>query len=358
MRLQELVNLSYAIYAIIVLMILYIFFYPVPIDPQVWTPPKAPPLEGDYAPNDLLSKITRYEGKCLHCEDVAIDSLGRLYGAAENGEIVRFDPQTGTAEVFANTEGRPLGMDFDPRGNLMVADSYKGLLSISGNGKIRTLATEYGGRSFGFTDDLEVAKDGTIYFSDASWKFPVANYTLDLLEHSPNGRLFAYNQATKQTTLLLDSLYFANGIALSDDQSFVLVNETGMYRVTRYWLTGPKKEQHDTFIANLPGFPDGISSGDDSIFWLTLISPRKPTLDDIMDKPFWRKVLVRLPQFLQPKPKRYGFILGLDQNGKVIYNLQDPKGGFAQISSVQQFGNQLYLGSLAEEAIGVLSIPK
>ncbi len=346
------------IFVLILLLLLYLFLFPVPIDPQAWTPPAAPPLEGDYAPNDLMSKIARLEGRCLHCEDVAIDSLGRLYGASENGEIIRFDPQGGTADVFADTDGRPLGLDFDSIGNLIVTDSYKGLLSIDSTGKITTLATEYGGRSFGFADDLEVAKDGTIYFSDASWKFPVANYTLDLLEHSPNGRLFAYNPATKKTSLLLDSLYFANGIAVSEDQSFVLVNETGMYRVTRYWLTGPKKGNHDTFIDNLPGFPDGISSGEEGIFWLTLISPRKPAMDAVMDKPFLRKILVRLPQSLQPKPERYGFILGLDQSGKTVYNMQDPTGGFAQISSVQQFGDNLYLGSLAEESIGVLPIPK
>jgi hypothetical protein len=108
----------------------------------------------------------------------------------------------------------------------------------------------------------------------------------------------------------------------------------------------------------LPGFPDGISRGDDGIFWLTLISPRKKALDGVSPYPFVRKMLVRLPAPLQPKAGNWGFVLGLDREGNIVHNLQDPKGGYSQISSVQQFRNQLYFGSLAEDAVGVIDVPK
>jgi sugar lactone lactonase YvrE len=39
----------------------------------------------------------------------------------------------------------------------------------------------------------------------------------------------------------------------------VLVNETGAYRISRYWLTGPKAGTHDMFIDNLPGLPDNLA---------------------------------------------------------------------------------------------------
>ena len=77
-----------------------------------------------------------------------------------------------------------------------------------------------------------------------------------------------------------------------------------------------------------------------------------------MDKPFVRKIAVRLPDAMQPAPQRYGFILGLDKDGNIVHNLQDPKGGFAEIASVQQFGDKLYFGSLgAEDAVGMMSAP-
>ena len=339
--------------ALFLLLVLYLLFFPVPIEPAAWSPSPAPAMEGDYAVNEKLKDIEQlFSGFCPQCEDVAIDSRGRIYGSASDGRILRFAGAEALPEVLANTGGRPLGLDFDRSGNLIVADAVKGLLSIDPAGDVRLLVAEHGGRPFLFTDDVEVGPDGRYYFSDASWRFPIKDYKLDILEHRPNGRLLVYDPLSGQTDLLCDSLYFANGVAVSADTSFVLVNETNTYSVRRYWLSGPRAGTSEMFIENLPSFPDGISRGSDGIFWLALVSPRNALVDQLMDKPFWRKVLARLPAFLQPAPQPYGFVLGLDSNGKVIYNLQDPAGGFSQITSVQEYQGQLYLGSLTETAIG------
>jgi len=69
-------------------------------------------------------------------EDVAIDSMGRIYGGQLNGDIVEFD-KAGNRKVIANTKGRPLGLHFDKQKNLIVADATSGLLSIDINtGKV------------------------------------------------------------------------------------------------------------------------------------------------------------------------------------------------------------------------------
>ncbi len=343
---------------IFLVLLAYLLLYPVPIEPAKWTPPAAPALTGKYAPNDKLAAIKHlFDGKCQGCEDVAVDSTGTIYGGNEGGDIMKMTPN-GKASVLVNTGGRPLGLHIDNQGNILVADAVKGLLSISQTGEITTLSTTHNDTPFLFTDDLETDDDGVIYFSDASDRFGIHDYKLDLFEHQPNGRLLSYDPKTKKTNLLLDKLYFANGIAVSHDNDFILVNETGKYRVTRYWLKGAKAGTSEVFIDNLPGFPDGVSRGSDGVFWLTLISPRDPQLDGIMDKPFVRKIVVRLPDAAQPAPRRYGFILGLDKDANIIHNLQDPKGRFAEIASVQQFGDKLYFGSLhAEDAVGMMSAP-
>ena len=143
------------------------------------------------------------------------------------------------------------------------------------------------------------------------------------MEHRGNGRFLAYDPKTKTTRTLLRDLSFANGVAVSPDQSFALVVETAKYRVHRVWLSGPKAGQSDIFIDNLPGFPDGITSNGKGKFWLALVTPRDETLDKLLPQPFLRKVVMRLPKFLQPAPKRYSFVLGLDLNGQVTDNLQN-----------------------------------
>ena len=101
---------------------------------------------------------------------------------------------------------------------------------------------------------------------------------------------------------------------MSPDQSFVLVAETGAYRVKRLWLQGAHQDQTEIFIDNLPGFPDGISSDADDIFWLALFAPRNQLLD-LMPRTFLRKVLMRFPAAFQAEPARYGFVLGLRRQG-------------------------------------------
>ena len=96
------------------------------------------------------------------------------------------------------------------------------------------------GLPFAFTDDVAVASDGVVYFTDASSKFGYGDHMLDLLEGRPHGRLLRYDPASKATTVLAQGLYFANGVALAQDESFLVVNETYRYRVMRHWLRGPK----------------------------------------------------------------------------------------------------------------------
>jgi sugar lactone lactonase YvrE len=336
---------------------LYLLLWPVPIDPVAWTPPEPPPLAGDYEPNTRLAGVEKLNAG-YHPEGVAIDAEGKIYTGLEDGRIMRLRADGSQPVVFVRVEGRPLGMEFDGAGNLIVAAGEKGLLSFSPDGELSVLSTEAQGLAFRCVNDLAVASDGNIYFSDSSFKYPISVYKEDLFEHRPNGRLLAYDPRTKRTRVVMDGLHFANGVAVSPDQSFVLISETGKYRVLRLWLSGERAGQSEIFIDNLPGFPDNISSNGNDKFWLALVTPRNRLLDAVLPRPFLRKVILRLPAFLQPAPKRYGFVLGLDQMGRVRENLQDPSGkSFALVSSVVEHGGKLYLGSIGEEAVGRLSLP-
>ena len=343
--------------ALAVLLLVYLLLWPVPISPAVWMPPPAPELTGVYAQNSELTKIERLPINGNKPEDVAFDSQDRIYCGDEGGRIYRFQPDGTKPEPFAETKGRPLGLAFDHDGNLIVADAIVGLLSIAPNGQPTVLAIDADHTPFRCTNDLDIAGDGTIYFTDASYKFPLTELKADVLEHQPNGRFLSYDPKTKQTRVLLKDLYFANGVAVSPDQTFVLVNDTGAYRVRRYWLKGEKAGQSDIFIDNLPGFPDGISSNGKDMFWLALVNRRDAGLDWLMPHPFLRKIVWRLPSFLQPNIKRYAFALGLDLNGKVVRNLQDPSAQFTQIANVVEHKGNLYFGSIGESAIGRMPTP-
>lgn len=344
--------------ALICIILLYLLFWPVAISPQAWTPPAAPELTGQFQRNSQLSGVERLSivagGTGFAPEDIAIDAHGRIYAGIDDGRIIRLQADGTHPEVFSNTQGRPLGLVFDSAGNLIVADAKKGLLSISPDGLVSVLATEADGVPFGCTNDLDLAADGTIYFTDASTKFPLSNYVEDLLEHQGTGRLLSFDPKTKTTRTLLKDLCFANGVAVSPDQSFVLVVETGAYRVYRVQLTGgATRGKAEVFIDNLPGFPDGISSNGRDKFWLALVNPRDKALDELLPHPFLRKMVFRLPRFIQPAPRRYSFVLGLGLNGQIVDNLQDGSDKcYARIANVLEHQDTLYLGSIGESAVG------
>ena len=334
----------------------YLLLWPVSISPQRWTPPTAPALTGEYAANDALAAVTRIDVG-LGPESVAVSPAGVVACGLEEGEIVRWSPEANTVEQLAVIDGRPLGMEIDAAGNLIVCDLYGRLLSISDVGVVDELATELGGERLGLVNDLDIAQDGTVFFSESSAE--TTDTVRDLLEHRPNGRLLTYNIGSGEIDVLLDGLYYANGVALSADESFVLVVETTRYRVRRLWLSGPRSGEDEVFIDNLPGFPDGISCDNEGTFWLALMNPRNGFVDWALARPWVRKIPARLPlTWFAGAAPRYGFVLGVGEDGCILYNLQDPSGDFyAGISSVVRSGNLLYLGSLLEEAIGRVAVP-
>lgn len=338
----------------VVLLVLYLLLWPVDVDPVAWQSQTDKGYVGAFSVNDRLKAIeTLAIGDVHGPEDIALDAQGRIYAATGEGIIIRLQPDGSSPENWSKTDGRPLGIDFDNSGNLIVADAYRGLLSIDPSGRVVELVTEVNGERIKYADDVDVAEDGKIYFSDASSKFGAKEFggtyeasLLDLNEHGGHGRLLVYDPESRQTSVLLKGLNFANGVAVAHDQSYVLVNETGSYRVVRYWISGPKRGKSELLIENLPAFPDNISTGFDGRYWVALVSPRNAIIDNTSDSPFLRKMIQRLPKFMRPAAVIYGHIIAIDGNGNVLEDLQDPNSGYPANTSITESKDYLYIGSL------------
>ncbi len=331
-------------------------------DPVPWTPPTAPAFAGVLAPNQALDQVERWEVPGgSKPEDVVFDSAGRLYAGVEDGRIWQWPagfPGSGAPRLFADTHGRPLGLEADPRdGTLIVCDAYRGLLRVEESGHVLVLADAYAGRRLKFANNAAVAADGSVYFSDSSARFRIEHYKQDLLEHRPNGRVFRYRPPGPGLDLLADGLYFPNGVALAPDESFLLVAQTGGYDILRIPLAGPAAGHPEPFASNLPGIPDNMSSVGDGTYWVAFPSPRLPLVDRLMPHPAPRRVASRLPERLQPAAKRYGLVARLGADGVIIKSLHGPSGRYREIVGVRQHDGWLYLGSLYETAVGRVPVP-
>ena len=145
-------KITLGIAGILAILIIALSIKSAPIDPAAYTPPKAPEFSGVLKPNNLLQKTDLLAlGKIHGPEEVAVDSHGRVYAGTQDGKIMRLWPD-GNLEIFAETKGRPLGIQFDKNENLIVCDSYEGLLSIDPKGNIKVLASSAEGVPFKFTN--------------------------------------------------------------------------------------------------------------------------------------------------------------------------------------------------------------
>jgi hypothetical protein len=207
-----------------------------------------------------------------------------------------------------------------------------------------------------FTNNCAVAKDGTIYFSDSSQHFGLEDFKGDLLSHTSSGRLI--RRAPDGTiTVLLDDLDFANGVALAQDESFVLVAETGGYRVTRLDLAGPEAGRRSVIIDNLPGIPDNMSTGSDGVFWIAMPTARNRLLDLLLSRPgFLRSAVWSMPERLQPDVTRITWVVGIDGEGDVVHNLQASGKDFHYVTGVREHDGRLYLGSLVEPGVAIVDL--
>lgn len=346
-----------AILILIFLLIIFLWFVGSQrVDPQIWQPANNPGLVNEFEPNNLLNNLQLHDLSSGHGpEDIAYDGKRFFYTGLEDGRIMRFQENM-LPEEFVNTGGRPLGMQFDASGNLIVADSVRGLLSVSSEKVISVLSDSVNGQKMLFVDDLDIATDGTIWFSDASMRFGFENTMLDFIEASMTGRLLSYSPRSKKTTVHLENLFFANGVALGPNNEFVLVNETGTGRIHRLWLKGENAGAQDVFVEALPGNPDNLSFNGKDTFWVAMPSRKDPKMDGLASKPFIRTVIAGLPLTLIKTELDQAFILGLDLNGKVKYNLQSDTHNFRSVTSVNQYNNSLYIGSLKMPAYATYAL--
>lgn len=237
-------------------------------------------------------------------------------------------------------------------------------------------------RKPGIPMNLDVAKNGDIYWSEMSSDFRFED-GLQAMLLNPSGRLVHYSRATGKNRVLIDEVFGASGVALSKDESFVLVAELGGQLIRRYYLKGPKAGTHDIFIDRLPGQIDNLVEDDTGIWAAVLIAvdDENPSLlAKLASYPKARKFLVRLMSMLEVPfeylyaktgshlalrvshfignfnsvaalfPKR-GTVLRLDWDGNILAALHSDDGHTNLVAHAVQSGDYLLLGSPMHNSI-------
>uniref|UniRef100_A0A1J3H8K7 Protein STRICTOSIDINE SYNTHASE-LIKE 6 n=1 Tax=Noccaea caerulescens TaxID=107243 RepID=A0A1J3H8K7_NOCCA len=299
-------------------------------------------------------------GRLNSPEDIAYHrDSGLIYTGCVDGWVKRVkvleSANDSVVEDWVNTGGRPLGIAFGLHGEVIVADAYKGLLNISGDGKKTELLTdEAEGVRFKMTDAVAVGDNGVLYFTDASCKYNLHQFAFDILEGKPHGRLLSFDPTTGVTRVLLRDLYFANGITMSPDRSHLVFCETPIRRCSKYYIS---EERVEVFIQGLTGYPDNIRYDGNDHYWIAMPSTVTTLWKLGMKYPFLRKLTAMAAKYgFDPMFMKNAGVLQVDLDGKPIALYHDHKS--SHITSGVKIGNHLYYGSLLHSHIMRLDLLK
>ena len=325
-------------------------------------------VPGSGTPFELNNRLSTAEpiglGELEGPEDVILDRDDHLYCGTRHGEIVRFfAPDYSRSEVFAHIGGFPLGLAFDKSGNLLSCVGAMGLYSISPQREVRKLSAETRRTFTSVVDDavlrdpndLDIAPDGKVYFTDSTKRYDAYDWALDSIENRATGRLLVYDPKDGSTRTLLDGYRYTNGVCMAHDNKSLFFCESWACRIHRYWLEGPKAGTAECVIRDMPGYPDNVNRASDGTYWMAWLGMRTPSFDLSLRHPGMRKRMARrLPQddWLFPNINTGG-VVKFTETGQIVATLGDLSGqAHPSVTSMREHKGYLYIGGILNNRVG------
>ncbi|KAK9697323.1 hypothetical protein RND81_08G030000 [Saponaria officinalis] len=338
---------------------LQVYYYS-PISPDLLHLPTPSLTHSLFPTNTYLQEVTKIgEGRLKDPEDVSVDKEGILYTATRDGWIKRLH-KNGSLEDWKWVEnGSLLGLTTLATGGIAVCDSELGLLRVTEDG-VTALATQFNKSDIKFADDVIEAKDGSLYFSVPSTKYMLHEWHLDMLEAKPHGQLLKYNPSANEVSLVLDNLCFPNGVAVSEEQDYLLVCETWKFRCLKHWLAGDLQGKTEVFIDNLPDGPDNINLAPDGSYWIALVQLTDKRFDFVHTSKIAKHLIATFPGILDIMQafNKKATVMRVSADGKVLEKYDDPEGKVVNfVTSAVEYEGNLYLGSLKADFVGKLPLP-
>ncbi|KAH8338282.1 hypothetical protein KR074_002374 [Drosophila pseudoananassae] len=288
--------------------------------------------------------------------------------------------------------GYPVGLALDTKGNnLIVGDAYYGLWEVNLQTKRRTqlvspeeiLPGTRVDRPAQLFNSVAVSQNGDIYWTDS-----LSDDVALVLFANPSGRLFRYNREQKTNEVLLDGLAFANGLALSPNEDFVVVVETAAMRLLKYYLHGSRAGQTEVFVDGLPGLPDNLTPDSEGI-WVPLglsVDTENPSIfAKLSPYPKLRFFLSRIVALIQAPFRLFNSVfpnnfsahlfhsatswfstlspnrttvLRVDWNGNIVKAFHGFDRSAAGISHAVEYKGHIYLGSPFNPYIIQVKLPE
>lgn len=306
-------------------------------------------------------------GKIRGAEDCAVDAEGNVYCGDQRGWVWRFRGIEDTeGAIFSRTGGFPCGQVWDADGKLLVAVGGMGIYRIGADGEPELVANKVNRSPLSLIDDsglraiddLDVTPDGSIYASDFSVRTNTAEFLQELVELRPNGRIIRVDPDGK-TSVVASNYVFPNGICTSHDGQSILISSTGLCRVDRLWVSGPRAGQLEPVLENLPGYPDNLTRSSDGNYWMPLCALRTQMSDLLSRYPSVRRRMTRevsIDNWVVPQ-LNVSCVIKFSDSGEILTVLWDESlEYYPMVTGVKERDGYLYLCGISNNRIGKLAL--
>ncbi|TDD99092.1 SMP-30/gluconolactonase/LRE family protein [Jiangella asiatica] len=174
--------------------------------------------------------------------------------------ILEWDAGSGETTVYGTgvefTNGRTLDLD----GHVVQCSHGRRRVERDVDGVVTPIVDRYEGRRFNSPNDVVVASDGSVWFTDPPYGIQASGREGHPGEQEYGGcHVFRYDERTGELRAVVTDMVHPNGLAFSPDESVLYVSDTsGPRSVRAYDVVDGRCENGREFVTVRPGAPDGI----------------------------------------------------------------------------------------------------
>ena len=157
-----------------------------------------------------------------------------LFSDIPGDAIHRWDAEDGLS-IYRRPSGMANGLAFDAQTRLLACEHVRsGITRTEPDGAVEVVASHFGGRELNSPNDLAVAVDGTVWFTDPHPAGRTAAWGVEREAELDFCGVFSADADTGDVRLATDAVAFPNGICFSPDGRTLYVNDTIDMTVTAF----------------------------------------------------------------------------------------------------------------------------